>query len=61
MKIRIELDEAAIRALVLDHLQQQLGSVPLNEKDIRIEVKSTQNWKSEWERAAFRAVYEKSV
>lgn len=59
MKIRIEIDEATLTRLVVDHLTAQLGDLTPDEKQIRIEVKSKQNWKSEWETAAFRAVYEK--
>jgi len=58
MKIRIEIDERALRELVLKNLGAVLGDVALDEKNLRIEVKSKQNYKSEWEEAAFRAVYE---
>ncbi len=59
MKIRIEIDEDALKQLVLAHLSAQLGDLVLDEECIRIEVKSKQNYRSEWETAAFRAVYEK--
>jgi len=58
MKMIIELDERALKALVIRDLQSVLGKVVLDEKKLRIEVKSKQNYKSEWEEAAFRAVYE---
>lgn len=60
MKIRIEVDEATLKSLVQQHLGEQLGELAPNASDIVIEVKSKQNYKSEWEPAAFRAVYEKS-
>jgi len=59
MKIRIEFDEKTLRELVFHHVQSSLGHLPFDEKDIVIEVKSKQNYKSEWESAEFRAVYQR--
>ena len=59
MKIRIELNGEAVRQLIYTHLQEKLGDLPFADTDVRIEVKSKQNYKSEWERADFRAIYEK--
>jgi hypothetical protein len=63
MKLTITIDEKELRALVMAHLRYQLGEAgaALTEKDVRIEVKSAQNYKSEWERAEYRAVMEKSL
>lgn len=58
MNIKIELDENDIKKLILHHLRVRLGSVALNEKDVIIEVKSKQNYKSEWEKASFRVTYD---
>ena len=58
-KLYIEIDESTLRKLVLDHLSAQLGCA-LSEKDVFIEVKSKQNYKSEWERAEFRARVERT-
>lgn len=57
MKIQIELTEKELRALVLARLRDELGEAGgrLADKDVHIEVKSKQNYKSEWESAAFRA------
>jgi hypothetical protein len=57
MKIQIEITEKELRALILSRLRAELGDAAerLDDKDIQIEVKSQQNYKSEWERAAFRA------
>lgn len=54
MTINIELSEADLRGLVLAHLRDTLNS-ELTENDVVIEAKSKQNYKSEWESAAFRA------
>lgn len=58
MKIRIEIDEAALKRIIMKELRDSLGDVRLDEKKVQIEVKSKQNYKSEWEPAAFRAIYE---
>lgn len=62
MKIRIEIDEKRLRELILSELTNQLGeAAPQDLKDIEIQVKSKQNYKSEWEKADFRAVYERNA
>ena len=58
MKIRIEIDEAALKRIIMKELRDSLGDVRLDEKKVQIEVKSKQNYKSEWDPAAFRAIYE---
>lgn len=57
MKLQIEITEKDLRAMVLERIQKDLGDAgsKLDESDVTIEVKSKQNWKSEWERAEFRA------
>lgn len=57
MEIHIIIPEATLQMLVIEHLRSKLGDVPLVLKDVKIEVKSKQNFKSEWENAAFRATY----
>jgi hypothetical protein len=57
MKINIELNEDDLRSLILNHLQSRLGDINIDFSKIKIEVKSKQNYKSEWEVAAFRAIY----
>lgn len=61
MKIKIEYTEKEVTNLILADLERKLGSIPLEERCVSIEVKSKQNYKSEWERANFRAVYEKTL
>lgn len=58
MKIRIEVDETQVRRLVREYLEQHLGDLAPKTEDVRIEVKSKQNFRAEWETASFRAVYE---
>lgn len=55
--ITVNYDENELKALVLKDLANKLGSIKLDEKNIKIEVKSKQNYKSEWEVAAYRASY----
>lgn len=54
-KIEIEYDESALRELVLKDLQRTMPNVDFADSDIKIEVKSKQNFRSEWEPASFRA------
>lgn len=59
MKVHLELNEQDLRSLVLVDIASKLGRIDVLAKDVRIEVKSKQNYKSEWEEAAFRAVVDK--
>ncbi len=61
MKLKIEIDEATVKQLVLKYIQDKLGNVELIEKQVRIETKSKQNYRSEWEVAAYRAVYDSEI
>ncbi len=53
MKISIELSEDNIRTILSDWLNKKY-SLTLRPDDLQIEVKSKQNFKSEWEHAAIR-------
>lgn len=55
MKIQIEITEEELKSLVIAHLENKLGDVSFKREEVKIETKSTQNYKSEWETAAFRA------
>lgn len=55
MNVEINLTETDLRALVLDHIQSKLGDIKLEPSDVKIEVKSKQNYKAEWEPAHYRA------
>jgi len=59
MRIQIEVSEADLRRLVLRHIREQMPDAAIAESDVTIEVKSRQNWKAEWETAAFRATVDK--
>jgi len=61
VQIHIEIDEKTLRALVKEHLQKTLGTCLVWDHEIEIQVKSKQNFKSEWEKAAFRAVIDKLI
>ena len=58
MKISIEIDETALKNLVYQHIARSLGSIRFSPENVAIQVKSKQNYKSEWEFAEFRAVCE---
>lgn len=53
--IKIEMDSVELEKLIVRFFQDKLGDVDLELEDITIEVKSKQNYRSEWEKAAFRA------
>lgn len=53
--INIEFTEDDLKDLVTRRLSELLGDVVIKRADVKIEVKSKQNYKSEWEEAAFRA------
>jgi hypothetical protein len=61
MKMRLELTEEMVRQLIMAHLAEKLGDVRIKPENVNIEVKSKQNYKSEWEVAAFRVVFEGNV
>ena len=61
MFINIQLTEQDLKALVIKELQTRLGEMPLDVMNVSIEVKSKQNYKSEWETAAFRATLKQEV
>lgn len=58
MKINIELTEDECKKILCDYLIKET-SLDLNIKDLTFETKSKQNYKSEWETAAFRVKYNK--
>ncbi len=60
-QIHIEMTTEEVRQVVLAHLESKLGDRDLDPKAVVIEVKSKQNYKSEWEPAEFRAVYKGSI
>jgi len=57
MNIKIVINEDELKELIINEIDSIFGIVGLSKDDIRIEVK--QNYKSEWETAEFRAIYEK--
>lgn len=56
MKVEIELTEKDLRRLIVDYLANKID-INVRPEYIHILVKSKQNFKSEWEEAAFRATY----
>jgi hypothetical protein len=56
MKVTFTLNEDDLRRLIVLEFEQKTGEHIVAEL-IQIEVKSKQNYKSEWENAAIRAIY----
>lgn len=61
MNINIEISEEEVKQLVYDKLEKMLGDVPFDKKDVQILTKSKQNYKAEWETAAFKATIVKYI
>lgn len=59
MQVKIKLSAKEIREAIHSWIQREIG-IAIYPDDIRIQVKSKQNYKSEWEEAAFRAHFESS-
>lgn len=55
--IEIKVDEDQLKKLVLDFIQNKMGDLPLDNSKVSIQVKSKQNYRSEWEEASFKAIY----
>lgn len=60
LNIKIELDERNLRELIVEFLKLKFNHDIKVEK-VQILVKSKENYKAEWERAAFKAIYEESL
>lgn len=59
-KLYLEIDEKTLTQLILSYISEQYGiNEPLDTKHVSIMVKSKQNYRSEWEKADFKAVIEK--
>ena len=57
MLITLQLTEIELKNLIFAHFAKILGDVPFKPENLHIETKSRQNFKAEWEQAAFRATY----
>jgi hypothetical protein len=53
MMVKVEMSEAEIREALAKHLTEKCG-LPIDPKGLDIEVKSKQNYRSEWEHASIR-------
>lgn len=56
MQITVEISEMDVRKIIADFLANKFGR-EINQDHVFIQVKSKQNYKSEWENANFKAVY----
>lgn len=57
-KITVEYTESDLIQLILEDLSRKMPGVNVEKRNIAIETKSKQNYKAEWERAAFRSKVE---
>lgn len=61
MKISVQLSEDDLRQLVLKKIQEEMPEADIQMEHVKIETKSTQNYRAEWEVAAFRARVEREL
>lgn len=55
MRLEVSINEVEMRQVLLEHVREKLGDVSITLDDIKIETKSKQNYRSEWEEASYRA------
>lgn len=53
-KIVVEYTEEDLKKLVLKDIRDKMPGISFEPRDVHIETKSKQNYKSEWESANFR-------
>jgi len=53
--VTVKYTEEDTRELIMDDLADKMPNLAVQEKNISALVKSKQNYKSEWEKAAFKA------
>jgi hypothetical protein len=59
LQIHLELSEIDLKKLIKEYFESRINS-SIDYNLISIQVKSKQNYKSEWEEANFRATYDSS-
>jgi len=57
MNIKIEINEKQLTEIIINHLLEKVSELDFDKENLKIEVKSIQNYKSEWEIASFKATY----
>lgn len=60
MKLTFEINQKELRKIIADYIADRINMRP-DDDLIYIQVKSQQNYKSEWETADFRAKYEYDI
>lgn len=55
-KVTVEYTEADLIQLIREDMNSKMPGVILDKNGISIEVKSKQNYRAEWESAAFRGI-----
>lgn len=61
MVVKLEYTEKELKHLVYRDIKEKLNLSEVKEDDVKIMVKSKQNYKSEWEEASFKAEINKHV
>lgn len=61
MNVLISLSNDDVKRLIAAEVQRLLGEVPIDPKAVSIEVKTSQNYKAEWETGQFRVNYDTNL
>jgi hypothetical protein len=61
MRVAITISKEELKKLVLEKLAEKFEGSSFNPINVKIETKSQQNYKSEWEDADYRATYNGEV
>jgi hypothetical protein len=59
MNVKVALSQDEIKTAIANYVQSRTG-VAIDASSVSVQVKSTQNYRAEWENAAFRAEFEAS-
>ena len=57
MNIKIEINEKQLIEIIINHLLEKVSELDFDKENLKIKVKSIQNYNSEWETANFKATY----
>lgn len=57
LALHIEIDQVEAECIIAAEIARRLGEHQFDPKCLNIQVKSKQNYRSEWERADFKAIY----
>jgi hypothetical protein len=61
MKVKVEITTDELKDMILQKLETMFTVADFKKENVKIEVKTKQNYRAEWETGEFRASYEGEV